>query len=152
MAKMLVVQETENADFASAWAEASQEHRNRLARELFEAVWSRDERVVAVRSRPELRPFFQISEECQTGSLSGDPDRSRAVKTDFFMNVLPTVPSPRGRPNGRYMYQSRVRLTREQATELQRAHRTGGSLRSLARSYGVSHETVRQAILATAIS
>ena len=64
-------------DISVAWAEASQEHRNRLARELFEIVWAKNERVIAVRPRPELRPFFQISEDCQARSRSGDPDRIR---------------------------------------------------------------------------
>ena len=48
-----------------------------MARQLFDAVWVRDDRVVAVRPHEELRPFFQISEECQEKSLSGDPDRIR---------------------------------------------------------------------------
>ncbi len=48
-----------------------------MAKRLFEAVWVKDDRVVAVRPLPELRPFFQISEECQSKSLFGDPDRIR---------------------------------------------------------------------------
>ena len=64
-------------DVSLAWEEASQEQRNRLARQLFDAVWIKDDRVVAVRPQPELRVFFQISEECQVESLSGDPDRIR---------------------------------------------------------------------------
>ena len=62
---------------SAAWEEATPEQRNRLAGALFDLIWVRNERVVAVRPRPELRPFFQISEECQDGSLSGDPDRIR---------------------------------------------------------------------------
>jgi len=64
-------------DVSAAWEAASQEQRNRLARQLFDIVWVKEECVVAVRPRPELRPFFQISEECQHKSLSGDPDRIR---------------------------------------------------------------------------
>ena len=61
------------ADVTLAWLEATDEQRNRITRELFQAVWVRDDQVVAVRPRPELRAFFQISEECQVKSLSGDP-------------------------------------------------------------------------------
>lgn len=66
------------ADVSIAWEIAVPEQRNRLAKRLFEAVWVKDDRVVAVRPLPELRPFFQISEECQSKSLSRDPDRGRA--------------------------------------------------------------------------
>ncbi len=69
--------ETFLLDVSEAWAHASADQRNRLARQLFDAVWVRNEHVVAVRPRAELRPFFQISEECQIKSLSGDPDRIR---------------------------------------------------------------------------
>ena len=58
------------------------------------------------------------------------------------------IPGRRGDRDGRYMYQSRVRLTHNQVKELSKAHKAGRSLRSLARQYDVSHETVRQAILA----
>ena len=65
------------ADVPSAWEAASHEQRNRLARQLFDAVWVRNEKVVAVRPRPELRPFFALSDECHAGSMSGDPEGIR---------------------------------------------------------------------------
>ena len=64
-------------DVSEAWGHATPDQRNRLARQLFDAVWVKDDAVIAVRPREELRPFFQISEECQEKSLSGDPDRIR---------------------------------------------------------------------------
>ena len=64
-------------DVSEAWWHATPDQRNRLARQLFDAVWVKDDAVIAVRPREELRPFFQISEECQEKSLSGDPDRIR---------------------------------------------------------------------------
>ena len=67
------------AKVSSAWEEGTDEQRNRLATAVFDSVWIRNERVTAVRPRPELRPFFQISEDCQKGSLSGDPDRSQGL-------------------------------------------------------------------------
>ena len=65
------------SDVSVAWEKATQEQRNRLARRLFEFARVKDENVVSVRPQPELRPFFQISEDCQSKSLSGDPDRGR---------------------------------------------------------------------------
>jgi site-specific DNA recombinase len=67
------------ADVPSAWGDANQEQRNRLARLLFEVIWVKNEHVVAVRPHPEFRVFFQISEECQMGSMSGDPERIRTA-------------------------------------------------------------------------
>ena len=75
--------ETFLLDVSEAWAHASADQRNRLARQLFDAVWVQNEHVVAVRPHEELRPFFQISEECQTKSLSGDPDRIRTGDLSF---------------------------------------------------------------------
>lgn len=48
---------------ASAWRVADQEQRNRIARQLFEEIWVEDKRVIAVRPRPELEPFFELSYE-----------------------------------------------------------------------------------------
>jgi len=81
-------------DVSAAWEQATQEQRNRLAGRLFEAVWVKDEYVVAVRPQPELRPFFQISEECQVKSLCGDPDRSRIRQGLNLSPALPLLPSP----------------------------------------------------------
>ncbi len=46
---------------AKAWKEASQEQRNRLARQLFDEIWVKDKQVIAVKPRTELEPFFQLS-------------------------------------------------------------------------------------------
>jgi site-specific DNA recombinase len=48
-------------DVSRAWAEASQEQRNRLLRQLFDEVWIQDDRVAAVRPRTEFEPFFKLS-------------------------------------------------------------------------------------------
>jgi DNA invertase Pin-like site-specific DNA recombinase len=75
---------------ATAWEEASQELRNRLGRQLFEAVWVRNDKVVAVRPRPELRMFFRMNLECHAGSMSGDPDGIRA--TSFPIRFTRSAP------------------------------------------------------------
>jgi len=46
---------------AEAWSEATQEQRNRLANALFESIIIEHDRVIAVKPRQELRPFFQLS-------------------------------------------------------------------------------------------
>ena len=46
-----------------AWKEASQEQRNKLAGTLFEQVWIEHNRVVGIKPREELKPFFQLSYE-----------------------------------------------------------------------------------------
>ena len=55
-------------DVASAWQQASQAHRNKLARSLFESVWIENQKVLGVTPRPELKPFFDL----QYSELSND--------------------------------------------------------------------------------
>jgi site-specific DNA recombinase len=52
------------ADVAAGWNAATPEQRNRLARLLFEEIVIDDNRVVAVKPRPELAGFFLL--DCQT--------------------------------------------------------------------------------------
>ena len=49
-----------------AWEQATQEQRNRLVTCLFEAVWIKEKKVVAVTPRPEFKPFFDL----QYGGMS----------------------------------------------------------------------------------
>jgi hypothetical protein len=46
-----------------AWKNANQEQRNKIARQLFDEIWVKDKQVIAVKPRPELKPFFQLSYE-----------------------------------------------------------------------------------------
>ena len=50
---------------ATAWEKVTNEQKNRLARHMFDVVWTSNNKVVAVRPRAELGPFFQVSEHCQ---------------------------------------------------------------------------------------
>ena len=50
-------------DISLAWESASQEQRNKLACCLFEAIWIKDKKVVAVTPRPEFKPFFELQYE-----------------------------------------------------------------------------------------
>ena len=51
------------ADVPAGRATATQEQRNKLARALFDQVWVKDAKVVAVKPRPELEPFFRLNYE-----------------------------------------------------------------------------------------
>jgi len=46
------------ANIAQAWEEAAREPRNKLARSLFQEIWTKDDRVVAAKPQPELERFF----------------------------------------------------------------------------------------------
>jgi hypothetical protein len=54
------------ADVAAGWNAATPEQRNRLARLLFEEIVIDDNRIVAVKPRPELAGFFLL--DCQTAN------------------------------------------------------------------------------------
>ena len=54
-------------DIALAWEAADYEQRNKLARCLFEEIWVRDKKVVAVKPRGEFEPFFRFSLEDDYG-------------------------------------------------------------------------------------
>ncbi len=51
------------ANVAEAWKEETQEQRNKMAHVLLEKIWIEDNKVVAIKPRDELRPFFQLSYE-----------------------------------------------------------------------------------------
>ena len=72
------------ANVANAWKEATQEQRNKLARSLFEQIQVEDSRVVMVKPRPELEPFFKLSFECHTTDIGCDPGgiRTRDLHRD----------------------------------------------------------------------
>jgi hypothetical protein len=62
------------ANVAEAWREANQEQRNKLARVLFEEVrLDNGGKVVAVKPKIELEPFFRLSYECHAKDIAGDP-------------------------------------------------------------------------------
>ena len=62
---------------AKAWREVNQEHRNKLARQLFDEIWVKDKQVIAVKPRPELKPFFQLSYEEYLKSSTCQPESPR---------------------------------------------------------------------------
>jgi site-specific DNA recombinase len=65
------------ANVVHAWKEATQEQRNKLANVLVEQVWIEHSRVVGIKPREELKPFFQLSYEEYLKSSTSDPDGIR---------------------------------------------------------------------------
>ena len=51
------------ANVADAWKEGDREQRNRIANVLFMQIWIEDNKVVEVKPRDELKPFFLLSYE-----------------------------------------------------------------------------------------
>ena len=65
---------------ANAWREANQEQRNKLARVLFEEIrLDNGGKVVAVKPRAELEPFFKLSYECHATAIGCDPEGIRTL-------------------------------------------------------------------------
>lgn len=62
------------ANVAGAWKQATQEQRHKLAMSLFEQIKVEEKRVVFVKPRPELQPFFKLSFECHVKDIAGDPE------------------------------------------------------------------------------
>ncbi len=50
-------------DISLAWKQADEQQQNRLAKQLFDTVWIKDKRVLAVTPRPEFKPFFDLQYE-----------------------------------------------------------------------------------------
>ena len=66
------------ANVADAWREANQLQRNKLAKVLFEEVrFDSGGKVVAVKPKPELQPFFKLSYECHARDIGCDPEGIR---------------------------------------------------------------------------
>ncbi|MFC1982571.1 recombinase family protein, partial [Chloroflexota bacterium] len=51
------------ANITTAWDKATNEQQNKLARCLFQEVWVKDKKVVAVKPQPEFEPFFKLNWE-----------------------------------------------------------------------------------------
>jgi hypothetical protein len=64
-------------DISEAWKQADEQQHNRLAKQLFDIVWIKDKRVLAVTPRPEFKPFFRLSCECHAKDIGCDPEGIR---------------------------------------------------------------------------
>jgi site-specific DNA recombinase len=137
------------SDLPAAWRAADNAQRNALARMLFVQIRVNDDWVVAVEPQPSFAPFF--SWDCQARRLSGgsDGDRSR-VRTMQDGTVVVAVPPERRvvSTSGRVPYQRQraKSLSCEDREVVRMAAAEGLSLRTLARKFGTSHETIRRVL------
>jgi hypothetical protein len=67
------------ADVPAAWAVATPEQRNKLARCLFDQVWLKDKKVIAAKPLPDMEPFFSLNYEdfCSQNIEDRSPSRLR---------------------------------------------------------------------------
>jgi hypothetical protein len=76
------------ANVVDAWRKADQEQKNKLSRVLFEEIkLDSGGKVVAVKPRAELEPFFKLSYECHAKDIGCDPGGLRGP----MCNTQPTA-------------------------------------------------------------
>ena len=66
------------SNVANTWEVANQEQRNKLARSIFEEMHIESNRIVLIRPKPELEPFFELKQKCHARDIAGDP---RGIRT-----------------------------------------------------------------------
>jgi hypothetical protein len=66
-----------------AWLQGTDGERKRLAEALFEDTLLEDRKIVAVKPRPELEPFFKLNLECHSKDIAGDPDGVRESRPEL---------------------------------------------------------------------
>ncbi len=132
------------ANVADAWDTTNQEQRNKLARCLFQEVWIKDKKVIAVRPQPELKPFFDLNHKAIEKNLPLTFGKWRPrgalgseVQLAYIVELL-------------YPQVNEICISPRKLSLSQRAQvankRSGNSLRELAKQYGVSYETIRRTI------
>ena len=154
-------------DLPAAWAAASSEQRNGLARTVFQQVEIKDDRVVAVLPQPEFAPFFNLlapddddpdgnndgqphsaAPSCQTSTLAGGSDglRSRGCRIPDGAMAFAEVPDRRrvgsSQRDGYQLPRARILTADDEAVVRSMAGER--SLRDLAAEFGVSYETIRR--------
>ena len=136
-------------DVGSAWIVANAEERNRLAQQLFASVVVQNRAAVALLPRPDLLPFFEGVTWCIGGSDGGPLREIDAVSPPLVPYFYPEhVLRSRSRLGvGRYAAGTKPRRIPEDRWLDVVTRARSESLRSIARDYNVSHETVRGVLL-----
>jgi hypothetical protein len=130
-------------DISEVWKQADEQQRNRLAKQLFDIVWIKDKKVLAVTPRPEFKPFFDLQYEgLSQGVLHIRPRGASKPLVILLLETYPvlapfylTIPSRPSRKLSPYLW-----------PEIIARHKTE-SLRALAEEYGASRESVRRALV-----
>jgi hypothetical protein len=140
-------------DVKRGWEVVRQERRYQLTRLSVEEVARDDDRVAAVKPRPELAGFF--AQDCQsrvcTGGSDGDrfreshtPDEAASIRSSFPLVLRrtrrPTRPLRERRAGSP---QHKPELPRALWPRVAESARAFG-LRQAAKDYGISHEAVRR--------
>ena len=127
-------------DISLAWKESDEQQQNRLAKQLFDTVWIKDKKVLAVTPRPEFKPFFDLQYEgLSQGVLHMRPrgGLELLLPENIYVGLYPIYVAPR--------ISSRHNLPASLWPKLAERHKTE-SLRKLAEEYGASHEAVRRTL------
>jgi site-specific DNA recombinase len=138
-------------DVALAWRAATPEERNKLARQMFNAVTIDNRTAVEITPRPDLRPFFAtLAAEPSSVMTYGRKRRGSVSQQRHPDGYVWLADAPERRPVGRSRraatHAPRLRkLSPDQAVAV-RALAMTKSLRSLAADFGVSHETIRTVV------
>lgn len=138
----------EDTRHPAAWAGAATPEQHETARRLFRTVVINDKRVQRVISQPDFAVFFRCVLERPVGFGGSDGDRLReidAISPPLVPILYPAraLQSRKRGGTGRYAGGSKPRrIPEERWTEVVERARSEG-LRSIARDFGVSHETVR---------
>ena len=127
-------------DITRAWDKAAQDHRNRLCKYLLESIWIKGKMLIGVIPQPEFIPFFDLQ-------YDGSSNYTLAVRPRGGSELL----LPENISDGLYPVfaappiSSHHRIPVSKWPELLECHKTG-SLRDIAKDYGVSYEAVRRTI------
>ncbi len=140
-------------DVSSAWAVASDEQCNTLARLLFEEIRVKDDWVIAVQPQPSFAPFFNL--DCQTRRLSSGCAGDRSVRyimppSVIFLPTLKIDPETGDFDSPSTPRRTVKKLTADQRADVRRLASTR-SLRELALNFDVSHETIRAVLRSTPV-
>lgn len=142
-----------SAEVCAAWTLATPPERNKLARQRFAKVVIKNRTAVAVMPQPDLRAFFTVvavnndMKECTGGS---DGIRYRGCMLPPGAMLIAEAPAGlRAGGSGRESSPRRHKLSPAVEATIQATN--GASLRDLAATYGVSHETIR-AVLRRSVS
>ena len=124
-------------DISLAWQQADEHQRNILAKQLFEVIWIKNQKVLAVTPRPEFKPFFDLQYEgLSNGILQWRPRwGSRSYLQYLGEGLFPVV--------SEIAVNNKFKIPQNLWPEISE-QRNSRILRQLAKQYGVSHETVRR--------
>ena len=142
------------ADVGAAWADASPDERNRLARELFTETVLTNKTAAAVVPRPELRPFFEVvaHDEITLRRKRRGSVALRRYGDDYIIMAEAQRVERVGHSKRAKLAIPRAAIAEPTRERIRQLAADGRSLRKIAEDVGVSHESVRQVLVAATLS